>query len=121
MPTARKSALVPQSCATLFGLVDDVERYPEFLPWCASTEVLERESLHRIVLEVRLRPTGTARVELSADAFDGGTVVTMEETLESGPVRWLPRLVTDPALHARNALSLQRLRHEVERRARPAP
>ena len=86
-----------------------------------STEVLERELLHRIVLEVRFRPTGTARVELSADAFDGGTVVTMEETLESGPVRWLPRLVTDPALHARNALSLQRLRHEVERRARPAP
>ena len=44
MPTARKSALVPQSCATLFELVDDVERYPEFLPWCASAEVLERDA-----------------------------------------------------------------------------
>ena len=48
-----------------------------------------------------------------------GTVVTMEETPDSGPVSWLPRFVTEPALHARNALSLQRLRHEVERRARP--
>ena len=44
MPSARKSALVPQSCETLFALVDDVERYPEFLPWCASTTVLERDA-----------------------------------------------------------------------------
>ena len=43
MPTARKSALVPHSCETLFDLVDDVERYPEFLPWCASTEVFDRD------------------------------------------------------------------------------
>ena len=45
-----------------------------------STEVLEHEPLHRIVLEVRFRPTGTARVELTVDATDDGTVVTMEET-----------------------------------------
>ncbi len=83
-----------------------------------STEVLEHEPLHRIVLEVRFRPTGTARVELMVDATDDGTVVTMEETPDSGPVSWLPRFVTDPALHARNAWSLQRLRHEVEQRAR---
>lgn len=44
MPTARKSALVPQSCATLFGIVDDVERYPEFLPWCSATRVYERDA-----------------------------------------------------------------------------
>ena len=43
MPTARKSALVPQSCETLFNLVDDVERYPEFLPWCSRTQVFERD------------------------------------------------------------------------------
>jgi ribosome-associated toxin RatA of RatAB toxin-antitoxin module len=43
MPTARKSALVPHSCETLFALVDDVERYPEFLPWCSRTQVFERD------------------------------------------------------------------------------
>jgi ribosome-associated toxin RatA of RatAB toxin-antitoxin module len=42
MPTARKSALVPHSCETLFALVDDVERYPEFLPWCSGTQVFSR-------------------------------------------------------------------------------
>jgi uncharacterized protein YndB with AHSA1/START domain len=86
-----------------------------------STEVLEHEPLHRIVLEVRFRPTGTARVELVVDRTDQGTVITMEETPRSGPVSWLPKFAVDPALHLRNAWSLQRLRHEVERRARPAP
>jgi ribosome-associated toxin RatA of RatAB toxin-antitoxin module len=44
MPTVRKSALVPHPPAALFALVEEVERYPEFLPWCAATEVLERTS-----------------------------------------------------------------------------
>jgi ribosome-associated toxin RatA of RatAB toxin-antitoxin module len=42
MPTVRKSVILAQPCATMFALVDDVERYPEFLPWCAGTEVFER-------------------------------------------------------------------------------
>jgi uncharacterized protein YndB with AHSA1/START domain len=85
-----------------------------------STEVVDRTWPHRIVLEVRFRPTGTARVELVVDETDGGSVVTMEESPDSGPVNWLPRFLTDPPLHLRNAWSLQRLRHEVERRTRRA-
>jgi uncharacterized protein YndB with AHSA1/START domain len=82
-----------------------------------STEVIEHTAPRRIVLEVRFRPTGTARVEISIHPTGGGSVVTMEEHPRSGPISWLPRVVTDPALHVRNALSLQRLRHEVEQRA----
>ena len=86
-----------------------------------STEVLEHVPRHRIVLEVRFRPTGTARVEIVVDTTDDGTVVTMDETPDSGPVSWLPSFVTDPLLHARNAWSLQRLRHEVEQRLAVSP
>jgi ribosome-associated toxin RatA of RatAB toxin-antitoxin module len=28
----------------MFDLVDDVERYPEFLPWCGGSAVLERRA-----------------------------------------------------------------------------
>ena len=42
MPTVRKSAIVERSAAAMFALVDDVERYPEFLPWCTRTQLLER-------------------------------------------------------------------------------
>jgi ribosome-associated toxin RatA of RatAB toxin-antitoxin module len=37
----QRSALVPCSASKLYGIVDDVPRYPAFLPWCASAEVLE--------------------------------------------------------------------------------
>ncbi len=38
-----RSALVQFSAARMFGLVDDIERYPEFLPWCSSTAVSLRD------------------------------------------------------------------------------
>lgn len=42
MPTIHKSALVPYSNAQMFALVNDVENYPQFLPWCRTSRVLER-------------------------------------------------------------------------------
>ncbi|MEX6504226.1 type II toxin-antitoxin system RatA family toxin [Pseudomonas zhanjiangensis] len=36
-----RSALLPYPAAVLFELVNDVARYPEFLPWCSASEVLE--------------------------------------------------------------------------------
>ncbi|WP_336365836.1 type II toxin-antitoxin system RatA family toxin [Marinobacter sp. C2H3] len=38
-----KSALVMHSVERMFHLVNDVARYPEFLPWCAGAEVLEQD------------------------------------------------------------------------------
>ena len=43
MPTVRKSVIVARPREALFALVDDVERYPEFLPWCSGAEVYERD------------------------------------------------------------------------------
>jgi ribosome-associated toxin RatA of RatAB toxin-antitoxin module len=45
MPLVEKSALVAFSSAQMFALVDDVERYPEFLPWCSGTQLLARDAL----------------------------------------------------------------------------
>lgn len=42
MPTVLKSVLVNHRAETMYALVEDVERYPEFLPWCSGAEVLER-------------------------------------------------------------------------------
>lgn len=39
-----RSALVHFSATRMFGLVDDIERYPEFLPWCSGTEVTLRDT-----------------------------------------------------------------------------
>lgn len=42
MTVVQKSAIVPYSANDMFRLVDDVEAYPEFLPWCRSARVLSR-------------------------------------------------------------------------------
>ena len=83
-----------------------------------SSEVLERVSPEHIVLEVRFRPTGVARVAIDVTSDRDQSVITLSETPTSGPFACLPRLVTDPVLAVRNALSLRRLRQVVERRAR---
>jgi ribosome-associated toxin RatA of RatAB toxin-antitoxin module len=42
MPTVLKSVLVSHPAARMFALVDEVEHYPEFLPWCSGATVYER-------------------------------------------------------------------------------
>ena len=43
MTTINKSALVRYSAAEMYALVNDIESYPQFLPWCRSARVLSRE------------------------------------------------------------------------------
>jgi len=38
-----RSALVPYLSREMFDLVDDIDRYAEFLPWCNHSEVLKRD------------------------------------------------------------------------------
>ncbi len=42
MRSVNRRALVPYKAQQMFGLVDDVAAYPEFLPWCHSAEVHSR-------------------------------------------------------------------------------
>ena len=37
-----RSAIVPYRSQQMFALVDDVESYPQFLPWCTSAAVHSR-------------------------------------------------------------------------------
>ncbi|MBS1199412.1 MAG: cyclase/dehydrase [Proteobacteria bacterium] len=43
MREVKRSALVPYTAVQMFDLVADVERYPEFLPWCTAATVLGRD------------------------------------------------------------------------------
>ena len=42
MPTHAEQRLLPYTPEQLFALVADIERYPEFLPWCLGARVRER-------------------------------------------------------------------------------
>ncbi|NLZ10298.1 type II toxin-antitoxin system RatA family toxin [Neopusillimonas aromaticivorans] len=43
MHTVQRSVLVPHTCAQMFDLVADVEKYPEFMPWCGGSVVQSRD------------------------------------------------------------------------------
>lgn len=39
MTRVQRIVIVPYSAAAMYALADDIERYPQFLPWCAAAEV----------------------------------------------------------------------------------
>lgn len=69
MPTHAEQRILPHSPEQLFDLVADVERYPEFLPWCVGARIRER-SENLIVADLLIgykvvRERFTSRVRLS--------------------------------------------------------
>lgn len=43
MTTISKSALVAYTPEQMFKLIDDIEAYPDFLPWCGMATEIERD------------------------------------------------------------------------------
>ncbi|MDD5404195.1 MAG: type II toxin-antitoxin system RatA family toxin [Sulfuricella sp.] len=43
MAQVEKSVLVPYSAQQMYDLVDGVENYPQFLPWCGGTDLKWRD------------------------------------------------------------------------------
>ncbi len=84
MPTVRRSVIVGRSASTMFALVDEVEDYPEFLPWCTDSEVYERTpevtraridiDYHGLTTRIGTRnvkrPPGEMALELEEGPFD---------------------------------------------------
>ena len=48
MQVVERSALVTYTAAQMFALVNDVARYPEFLPWCVAARVEDVSGTERI-------------------------------------------------------------------------
>lgn len=86
MGSVNKTALVPYSTREMFELVNDIESYPEFLPWCGSAQLLERtEDEIRARVEIAygsVRKAFTTRNRLQQDKM-------IEMRLLEGPFRHL--------------------------------
>ena len=48
MQVVERSALVSYSPAQMFALVNDVGKYPEFLPWCVASRVEDVSAFERL-------------------------------------------------------------------------
>lgn len=60
MRKVNRTALVPHSAREMFRLVDDIESYPEFLPWCNAATVEQRDGA-TVVATLELRKGAVSR------------------------------------------------------------
>jgi ribosome-associated toxin RatA of RatAB toxin-antitoxin module len=44
MKRIARSAIVEHAASAMYALVEDIESYPQFLPWCRDARVLERSA-----------------------------------------------------------------------------
>src|SRR5579859_7753674 len=86
MRRVNKSALVPYPAAAMYALVNDVQRYPEFMPWCRGSKVLS-ESDTEMRASLDLARGGFHKTFTTKNALQAGRAITM--TLEHGPFRHL--------------------------------
>jgi ribosome-associated toxin RatA of RatAB toxin-antitoxin module len=82
MKTVHKSVLIWYSAQEMFALVTDIERYPEFLPWCDHAKVLERDELG-VTAEVGIAFAGIRQTFTTRNDHLPGQKVDMK--LVSGP------------------------------------
>jgi ribosome-associated toxin RatA of RatAB toxin-antitoxin module len=86
MQRVTKSVLVPFSAAEMFELVDRVELYPQFLPWCAGSAALEERADGKTArIDIHYRGV---RAHFTTDNVNraGESIVV---TLRDGPFRHL--------------------------------
>lgn len=90
MREIRRSALLPYDPSQVYGLVADVERYPDFLPWCTdATKVSgdERDMTVRLGLASGIaRANFTTRNRL--DPYRSVTMSLVEGPFEHLEGRW---------------------------------
>ena len=86
MPQIRVTEIVPFSQKQMYDLVVDVERYPEFLPWCVNSRIHESNE-KQFLAELTIAFKGIR------ESFQTVDILTPEKKVEvnlrSGPFRYL--------------------------------
>lgn len=82
MTRVEKSALVKFSAQQMFDLVGDIERYPQFLPWCNGSRILKREG-NVVEGEISISKGGFQKKFSTRNTLEYGKKMTVE--LLDGP------------------------------------
>lgn len=79
-----RSAIVEHSAETFYGLVNDIESYPEFLPWCSAARMVEKGP-GRTVATMTLEVKGLRYALTTENQHQPGRSIRMQ--LAEGPFR----------------------------------
>ncbi len=95
MREVKRSALIAESPARMYALVNDIERYPEFVPWCTAARVDARKA-GEVVATLTIK-RGPVKSEFTTrNLLEADKRVLMQ--FVSGPFRVLEGLWTFTAL-----------------------
>jgi ribosome-associated toxin RatA of RatAB toxin-antitoxin module len=97
MTVVQKSALVKFSAQQMFELVNNIEDYPKFLPWCSGSRVINR-SEEIVEAELMISKGGFKKAFSTRNKLDQGGVITV--SLLDGPFSYLEGVWTFMPLRA---------------------
>ena len=100
MKTVHKSVLIWYSAQEMYALVTDVAKYPEFLPWCDHSRVIEHND-SGMIAEVGLALGGLRKSFTTRNTQLPGREVRLE--LVNGPFSHLDGLWTFTSVGAAGA------------------
>jgi ribosome-associated toxin RatA of RatAB toxin-antitoxin module len=99
MAVVHKSVIVGYSAEQMFALVDTMEDYPRFLPWCGGVEVLGRET-DRLVATIAIH-------------YHGIKQSFTTENIHTRPTSIQMRLLEGPFKHLQGAWVFKPLREDA--------
>ena len=80
MAKVEKSVLVPYSAAQMYALVDAVERYSEFLPWCGGTSLIARtETLTEATIHINYHHVKQSFTTVNTKTFPSLMVISLKD------------------------------------------
>jgi ribosome-associated toxin RatA of RatAB toxin-antitoxin module len=86
MKEVTRSALVPYAAEQMFALVEDIESYPQFLPWVSSAKLLERGP-QQVVGQLEMHRAGRRELVTTRNTLTPPREITL--ALVSGPFKTL--------------------------------
>jgi ribosome-associated toxin RatA of RatAB toxin-antitoxin module len=80
MAKVEKSVLVPYSAAQMYALVDAVESYSEFLPWCGGTSLIARtETLTEATIHINYHHVKQSFTTVNTKTFPSLMVISLKD------------------------------------------
>lgn len=91
MREVKRSALIAESPARMYALINDIERYPDFVPWCTAARIDSRKD-NEVVATLNIK-RGPLKAEFTTrNLLEPDKRVLMQ--FVSGPFRVLEGLWT---------------------------
>ena len=86
MANINKTALVPYSCEVMYNLVNDVDSYSKFLPWCGGSRIISQTD-DVMVAQVDINKSALKQSFTTRNLLTKNESIKME--LQNGPFKKL--------------------------------